>query len=150
MKVIKYENVVAFDCDDTLALWDDPNNKGIGKIDVQFAGKVVYLTPHTYHIDLMKMYKERGYYVIVWSANGWQHAERICKALKIEDFVDVVQCKLSKHVDDSDNAAAILGARVFCEDLTKPTYTFLPIPPSGTIILDGGSSVSSGQVWKNY
>lgn len=124
MKVIKYETVVACDIDDTILMWDNPTVNGPGKLPIKFAGGTVFLTPHNYHVDLLKMYRERGCYIIFWSANGWQHAERAVVALGIEDLADGVhghiQCKLSKHLDDNDNAASILGPRVYCNDLTKP------------------------------
>lgn len=120
MKVIENELVVATDIDDSLACWHNPTVDGPGKLPISFAGKTVYLTPHTYHVDLIKMYKERGYFIIAWSANGNQHCKRVIQALGLEEYVDICMSKLTKHLDDSDNAAAILGPRVFCEDLTKP------------------------------
>jgi hydroxymethylpyrimidine pyrophosphatase-like HAD family hydrolase len=130
MKVIKYENVVACDIDDTILMWDSPTVSGPGKLGIAFAGSTVYLTPHHYHVDLLKMYNERGYYIIFWSANGWQHAERAVQALGLEYLADGtnghIQAKLSKFIDDNPNAESILGARVYCKDLTKPTYYLLP------------------------
>lgn len=120
MQVLKNELTVYCDVDDTIACWLEPTVPGRNKIKIEFAGKTVHLTPHTYHIDLLKMYRERGYFVTVWSANGWRHAERVVKALGIEEFIDVVQTKPAKHMDDSTDAAAILGPRVFVDDLTKP------------------------------
>lgn len=145
MKVIRYENVVACDIDDTILLWDSPNSDGPGKVKLDFAGGVVYLTPHNYHVQLLKSYNERGYYIIFWSANGYQHAERAVKALGLGNLADGenghVQCKLSKYMDDNTNPGSILGARVFCDDLTKPvpptfSGTFImPSPPPGFTIL---------------
>lgn len=120
MKVIKYENSVFCDVDDTILCWINPTVNEPGKVAVPFAGKTVFLTPHQYHVDLLKMYKKRGYYVTVWSANGWEHAETACKVLELTDIVDVACGKPSKHMDDNVDAANILGPRVFCDDLTKP------------------------------
>ena len=64
MKVIEYENVVACDIDDTILMWDNPTINGSGKLPIEFAGGTVYLTPHNYHVDLLKMYNQRGYYII--------------------------------------------------------------------------------------
>lgn len=142
MKVIKNELMVACDVDDTILMWDNPTVNGPGKLAVSFAGGVVYLTPHHYHVDLLRMYKERGYHVTVWSANGWRHAERACKVLGIEDVVDVVQCKLMKHMDDNPNAESVIGPRVFCQDLTKPPSSSgtLIIKSDGLIPMTGGIS----------
>lgn len=136
MKVIESEVLVACDVDDTIASWIEPTVPGEGKIEIEFAGKKVYLTPHQYHIDLLKMYKERGYHITIWSANGWRHALRVITALKLEAYVDVLQTKLTKYMDDSEDPGGILGARVFCPDITKPKVEKYFIPagaPEGTI-----------------
>lgn len=134
MKVIKNELMVACDVDDTILMWDTPHLQGPNKVEIAFADGVVYLTPHQYHIDLLRMYKERGYHITVWSANGWRHAERACIALGLTDVVDVVQCKLMKHMDDSEDAGGILGPRVYCADLTKKPATFPSLPTGVTKI----------------
>lgn len=126
MKVIKYENTVYCDVDFTLLSWIDPTVNGPGKVAVPFADKTVFLTPHHYHIDLLKMYKKRGYFITVWSANGWEHSETACKVLELTDIVDVAMGKPSKYLDDNPNPANILGPRVFEEDLTKPVTIFVP------------------------
>lgn len=120
MNLIDNELIAATDIDDTLVMWDNPTVDGPGKVAIEFAGRTVYLTPHQYHIDLIKMYKERGYFVIAWSANGRLHVKRVIEALGLGNYVDQGMSKLTKHVDDSKDAAAILGPRVYCDDLTKP------------------------------
>ena len=130
MKIIDNENVVGIDCDDTLVMWDAPTVPGPGKIAVEFAGDTVYLTPHNYHIQLVKKYQERGYYLIFWSANGAQHFSKVLTALGLDYLADGknghVQTKLCKHMDDSTNAEGILGPRVYCNDLTKQPLIFMP------------------------
>ena len=142
MILAEQDQTVATDIDDTLVLWDNPTVDGPGKVAIDFAGKKVYLTPHTYHIDLIKMYKERGYFVIAWSANGKQHVDRVITALGLRDYVHLGMTKLSKHVDDCKDPGAIIGPRVFCEDLTKPvesTKYFVEYPPVGTILIPMGT-----------
>lgn len=133
MKILTNENIVGVDIDDTILLWDNATVNGPGKLPLQFAGKTVYLTPHTYHVDLLKMYNERGYYIIFWSANGWRHAERAVKALDIEYLADGqnghVQTKLSKYMDDSTDPGGILGPRVFTKDFTKPNPNEICVHP---------------------
>lgn len=136
MQVIDNENIVAIDVDDTILIWDNPTVPGVGKIPLEFAGETVYLTPHTYHIQLIKMYKERGYFVIVWSANGRHHVKRAITALGIEKYVDLGMTKLSKHLDDSDNAASILGPRVYTKDFTKPVEEAKYFVPYGYDIIN--------------
>lgn len=120
MQVVKNENTVFVDVDDTILMWDEPKVPGPHKIKFQFADGHVYLTPHDYHRDLIKMYRLRGYCVVVWSANGYDHAARAVGALGLEADVDFVMCKPSKHLDDNTDAASILGPRVYCANLTKP------------------------------
>ncbi len=124
MKVIKYELVVGVDIDNTLLMWDNPTINDPGKLPIEFAGKTVFLTPHTYHIDLVKTYNERGYYIIFWSANGYKHCQRAVEALGLQEYADGerghIQVKLTKHLDDNTNAASVLGPRVYEDDLTKP------------------------------
>jgi len=123
MNVIENELVVGCDVDDTILMWKEPTIPGPGKLEVDFAGKKVYLTPHQYHVDLLRSYNERGYYIIIWSANGYRHAKQAAKVLGLEDLVSGknghVQVKLTKHMDDNPHADSILGPRVYCEDLTK-------------------------------
>lgn len=124
MKVIKNELIAYCDVDDTIVKWSEPTIPGTDKIEFDFADKKVYLTPHQYHIDLIKMYRKRGYHVTIWSANGWEWAKQVVEKLELQNYVDVVQSKSLKWVDDSTDAHAVLGARVFCDDLTAPA----PLP----------------------
>lgn len=126
MQVIENELIVACDIDDTLVMWDSPTVPSFGKVEIQFAGKSVYLTPHQYHIDLIKMYKERGYFVIAWSANGKSHAKKVIEALNLDEYVDLAMTKLTKHMDDSKDPGSILGPRVYVDDLTKPLPILIP------------------------
>lgn len=119
MMVINNELNVFIDVDQTLLLWDKPTINAEGKLAVKFAEDVVYLTPHNYHVQLVKMYKQRGYVTFVWSANGVAHAKQAVEVLGLEASVDFVLCKPTKHMDDNPNPASILGPRVFEEDLTK-------------------------------
>lgn len=141
MKILKNENMIGVDIDDTLLMWDNPTIDGPGKLAIEFAGKIVYLTPHTYHIDLLKMYEERGCYLIFWSANGWRHAERAVTALGLEYLADGekghIQTKLSKHMDDSTDSAGILGPRVYTKDFTKPVFS----RDTATIVSNSGSFI---------
>lgn len=101
MHVIEDENVVCFDVDDTLVMW---NSKCVPthKIDIlcPYSNSFNFLKPHMAHIDLLKKYKGRGLTVVVWSAGGYKWAEAVVKALELEAFVDYVMTKPSKIVDD--------------------------------------------------
>lgn len=112
MEVIYNEQIVCFDCDDTLVLWPEnhPNHfpnasfaqpsPGSIPITDPYDNSVNYLIPHTKHISLLKKYKGRGNYIRVWSAAGVKWAEAVVKALAIEDYVDSVETKPLKLIDD--------------------------------------------------
>lgn len=126
MNVIDKELIVTIDVDQTLLFWTEPTIGGIGKLAIPFTDNTtVYLTPHHYHVELVKRYKQRGYLTIVWSANGYSHALAAVEALKLQDYVDIVMSKPTKYMDDS-TAETVLGPRVYCEDLLKPQYVFIP------------------------
>ena len=117
MIVIKNEDIVAFDVDDTLILWFsncDPSEK----IDIISPGsgiKKMALKPHKRHIDLLKEYKGRGMTVIVWSAGGYGWAQAVVEALGLEEFVDYVMTKPCKLIDDLP-PELIFTNRIYLED----------------------------------
>lgn len=122
MNVIKNEVIVCFDVDDTLVLWDkylDPFNpqNEMKQFHNPYDDSYVYLKLHVRHIDLLKQYKGRGFYVRVWSAGGWEWAESVVKTLGLEDYVDSIETKPSKYIDDLQ-ASEILGVRVYIKDET--------------------------------
>lgn len=114
MKTINNETNVLYDVDGTLLLWSDPTVPGVEKIKFDYGGNNVYLTPHNYHINLLKVYKNRGYHITVASANGFEWAENAVKVLGITEYVDVVMTKYLKYIDDTP--ADQWMNRVFIED----------------------------------
>lgn len=125
MQVIDNELSIFIDIDDTILMWDSPTEPGIDKVEIEYADELLYLTPHYYHISLIKKYKQRGYTIFMWSANGFDHALKAVEALGLNDHVDFVLSKPTKHMDDSDNPGSILGPRVYVEDFLKPTFISL-------------------------
>lgn len=95
MKIVKNEQIAYFDVDDTLVSSHE------GELVVSYYGEKRKVKPHKEHMSFMKSLKERGYYIIVHSNNGYAWAETIVKALKLEDYVDQVMSKPAKVVDDS-------------------------------------------------
>ncbi len=94
------------DVDDTLILWDGKHNSpGEGKHIVQ--QKVsdgttaeFYFHSHRAHLQAILALKERGYYVIVWSARGAAWAQAVVCALELQDFVDDAMAKPTCYFDD--------------------------------------------------
>lgn len=114
MKINEAEAIVVCDVDNTLV------KRGGGARDSDIIIKSPYskvshwYERHEDHIELLRTYKARGFYVIVWSANGVQHAASVVKALGLNDgTVDEVQTKPIKHVDDKSNPVHVVGSRVF-------------------------------------
>lgn len=111
MLVINNEVIIGCDVDNTL----------VRKVDT---GSIQIINPndnklfnyeiHTDHVDLLRQYKGRGFYIIVWSANGVKHAESVVIALGLNDgTVDQIMTKPMKHMDDKTEAEYIVGSRVF-------------------------------------
>ena len=115
-QLINSDMVVTFDCDDTLVIWNDNEYWVSGSDKVCFEDpydkSMIFLYPHTQHINLMKKYKAQGYTVIVWSAGGSLWAKEVVDKLKINNLVDVIMSKPIKYVDDLP-ASQILGSRVY-------------------------------------
>lgn len=76
--------------------------EGIGQLRLDYYGQPVYVQPIERHIDLLKSYKSRGYEVTVHSANGYRWAHEVVRKLDLIAFVDRVETKPSKYVDDCD------------------------------------------------
>lgn len=123
--IIDNENCILADVDGTIFLWKEPLTPGPDKIETKYGGRTVYLTPHRYHIDLLKVYKARGAHITVTSANGHAWAANAVKLLGLEDTVDVVMSKYTKYVDDTP--ADKWMTQVFIPDLydyPKPQDNF--------------------------
>lgn len=119
MKLIKNENVVGCDVDDTLVIWSKDHKKpGKGKmlfID-PYTKEKLYLTPHNPHIRLLKQYKGRGFAIVVHSAAGYMWVEEVVNRLKLDDIVDLGMAKFCKHMDDKVDVVDIIGARVYLKN----------------------------------
>ena len=125
MKVYKNELTIFFDCDDTLAMWkDNPYEPGSGKVEVKDPNDTEhprrFLYPHKRHINFLKKCHSRGYSVTVWSNGGWAWAESVVKAFGLEKYVDKVESKPIKIVDDLPY------------DSTFPSRIYLPFEEGGS------------------
>lgn len=69
---------------------------------------------HNEHVELLRQYKGRGFFIRAWSANGVKHAHSVILALGLDDgTIGSVETKPMKHMDDRKDLEAIVGARVF-------------------------------------
>lgn len=112
MKVNKVEVNIPVDCDGTLVIWENENTPEPGKIELDLYGIKKYLRPHTAHVELVKSYHKRGFKVRVHSGNGWYWAKQVVIKLGLEDYVDEVETKPFKYVDDQE-VTTWYGQRVF-------------------------------------
>ena len=87
METINNERVVFFDVDGTL-------------LDVN-ANRELY-NKYKYNIDQVKRHKERGFFVVIWSANGYDHAFWAVERLGLTDYVDQIMTKPNSYFDDKD------------------------------------------------
>lgn len=121
MKVEKNRNVITFDVDDTLILWDEKSRD----LKASTEGRLVVICPynglpysflvHERHVDFLKREKAKGSFVIVWSRSEGAWAEAVCKALNLEDYVDLAMSKPTKYVDDVTDVDHILGTHLFLD-----------------------------------
>lgn len=101
MLVIKNENTVFFDVDNTLILcaseyichkkiwvYDPITNS---KIEVAVHGSMIRLLREEHH---------RGSHVIVWSRGGYEWASNVIRALDLENYVHLVMTKPMAYFDD--------------------------------------------------
>ena len=124
------DKVVAFDCDDTLVMWEG-NEWEPGPHRVEFDlpisllanGEIiktdkVYLVPHIKHIQKLKGYAQSGWFVIVWSAGGGPWAQNVVKTLGLERYVKLITGKPAICFDDIPLNEA-LGERRYYQDRKK-------------------------------
>jgi predicted HAD superfamily phosphohydrolase YqeG len=85
MYILKSDKTLFVDVDDTLVIWSDSGAS---------------YKPHQKHIELVKRFHKRNQPVVVWSAGGWEWAERIVKELDLEPYVTAIMSKPAWWVDD--------------------------------------------------
>ena len=102
--------LAAYDCDDTLVMWDIPEDFPEGDIvTVRCRDYSDRLAPNKYNIDLLKKFAKRGHYVVVWSQGGSDWAEAVVKALELEEYVQVVMSKPNYFIDDIGDPRKWMG-----------------------------------------
>lgn len=100
MKVLKTEQLIFFDVDDTLIMWKGAEHETTIYFKDPYLGTCLKVWPNQSNINLLKEKATRGYTVIVWSAGGYQHAEAVIKTLGLASYVDFIMSKPTAYVDD--------------------------------------------------
>ena len=114
MKTIKQESTVFIDVDDTIVMWSVKAKKGekVVSITNPNSGQQYYLPVHKGHLRVLKDRKARGSFIVVWSASGFAWAEAVVRALKIEDYVDLIMTKPHMYIDDK-KASKWMGEHLY-------------------------------------
>lgn len=119
MKILQSNNPVYFDIDNTLVREiTDADSKGFLFTYVNHplrANAPTARIPLKANIQLLKDMSARHRTIVVWSANGWQWAEAVIKALELENHVHYVIEKPIAYVDDLD-ASTFMGQRIFLQE----------------------------------
>lgn len=118
MKVNDHQFIVNVDIDGTLVKRVHNKEESRVKITNPYDKKTYMYAIHDENIELLRMYKGRGFYIKAWSANGSGHAATVVRALGLGDqggdgTVDECETKPMKHMDDRTAVDAVVGPRVF-------------------------------------
>lgn len=122
MQVIENENIVAIDVDGTLVApysrlqsYSEEDEDRQIRILNPYSNTISWFIPLHQHVELLKQYKGRELFVIVWSAGGAKWAEAVVKTLELQEYVDLIMTKPSKLVDDL-SPEEIFPTRIFLKD----------------------------------
>ncbi len=116
MRINESETIVAVDVDGSLVKQVPSGYDGFDGIEITnpYDDKTYTYVIHREHVDLLRQYAGRGFYIKVWSAGGVKHAVSVVRALGLNDgTVKEVETKPIKHVDDKRNPVHIVGSHVF-------------------------------------
>ena len=102
MIVVPEGRIAYFDVDDTLLEWEESKDNSCCTINVEMNGRKLKRRMICCHVQELKRQAESGTKIIVWSAGGSNWAEAVIKALKLEEYVDVILTKPDRIYDDKD------------------------------------------------
>lgn len=100
MKINENELRVCVDVDGTLISYNPTRWGKLDPIIISYYGVNKELYPMPRNIELLKSYKQRGYEVLVHSANGWRWAKSVVEVLNLQEYVHEIATKPLKYVDD--------------------------------------------------
>ena len=103
MSYIKVDDkpFIYFDIDNTLIKhYSDDITEETDSIQVEYNRVIWNMYPMYANILLISELRACGYQIACWSQSGSDHTERVIKALKLEDLVDLIVPKPRFYVDD--------------------------------------------------
>ena len=119
MQIVKSEQLVCFDVDDSLILHRKAKKKDkVVCFTDPYDGSQHYVVVHEPHIKVLKDRKARGATVVVWSQSGWAWAESVVRALGISQYVDLIASKPILVVDDKP-VEQWMGERLYLDPDSK-------------------------------
>jgi len=101
-----------FDVDDTLVMWNLPDDMHLNDsklITIKCRDYEERVLPNPYNIQLLKKMARRGHAIVVWSGGGADWAEAVVKTLKLEKYVESVSGKPTYFIDDIANPKEWIG-----------------------------------------
>lgn len=100
-----------FDVDDTLIMWNRPDDTvpDSDKVRVTTRDITDVFTINHHNIDYLKKLSARGHAIVVWSAGGVDWANAVVEALELQDYVGAVLSKPTYFVDDIQNPSHFMG-----------------------------------------
>jgi phosphoserine phosphatase len=119
-KALKKERIVYSDVDDSLILWDYQKYPHNLEDLISFTDEygTWSLLPHKKNIDFLINLKRQGYGIVIWSAAGGEWAEKVTKALGLENVADFVMAKPELCIDDLLDAKRIIKSIVWIDPIT--------------------------------
>lgn len=118
--LVENENIVGVDIDDTMILYPEESLTKeqalmLGYREFEdFTGKKILALPSEKHIRLLEYYHARGFWIIVWSGNGYRHADNILKQLGVRHCANQIMSKMGRYLDDVE-CSRWMGTRVYLE-----------------------------------
>lgn len=118
MFVIPGDNIVFFDVDNTLIMWDPPEDQLDKAVDLPmlespYGQDFVKVVPHKAHLTMIQRHYQLGNTVVVWSKSGPRWAEHVVKFFNLQDYVHAVCGKPSCFYDDLKPEEFMVERRYF-------------------------------------
>jgi hypothetical protein len=107
MILIDNPNVIFFDVDDCIVLWNpppDPDGK-LKYFDIETPHGIQVLPVNQSTIDDLIQHHMQSHYVVVWSQGGHEWAKQVCDSLGITKKVNMIMNKPKWIVDDLPTTA---------------------------------------------
>jgi hypothetical protein len=114
-QVIKSEQLICVDVDDTLLLWNAPifdQTNSMIPFENPYNGGTYMVAAHWPHITVVKQRLARGATIILWSASGFAWAKAAAEACGISGENLICASKPSFYIDDKP-ASAWMGEPMF-------------------------------------